>query len=132
MQKEVRINGKIRADKLERRKERWARRVTPPKSATRNHLWPRYSQYEARMGYDFDDKTESRTLRWMRQEFEDKMLKYLGNKQRVNKRSRMDKVRLKEELDFSPEVNPLLRIFGRVNDKVERVLLFEGLDALKV
>ena len=59
------------------------------------------------------------------------MDKYLGKRQYGQKQSRMDKVRMKEELHFKNEVNPLVRIFGRVNNKAEKGMLWDGLAALK-
>lgn len=53
----------------------------------------------------------------MKQEFQGKEIKYLGG-WRVKKAGRMDKVRMKEELGFDNQVNPLVRIFGRVNLKI--------------
>ena len=67
----------------------------------------------------------------MKEEFHDKMAKYLGKKEFAQKQSRMDKVKLKEKLNFRNEVNPLIKIFSRVNQKIEKGMLWDGLTAMK-
>lgn len=47
------------------------------------------------------------------------MIEYLGGRRKVKKQTRMDKVWLKEELNFKNEVNPLVRIFGGINQIIE-------------
>lgn len=81
------------------------------------------------MGYDYSCD-ESRTMKWMHEEFEQKAKKYLGKGGAVKKMTRMDKVRLKEELNFKNQVNPLVRIFGRINKKIENKMLFMAFKAI--
>lgn len=66
----------------------------------------------------------------MKEEFQDKMVKYLGNRTYVKKQSRMEKVHKKEQLGFKNEINPLIRIFGRINQKVEKEMLAAGFNAI--
>jgi hypothetical protein len=42
-------------------------------------------------------------MRWMKQDFQDKMAKYLGGGDWVPKRSRRDKEIIKEKLNFQPQ-----------------------------
>jgi hypothetical protein len=49
---------------------------------------------ESLRGYDYKCES-SRTMKWMKQEFEDKMMKYLGNRPRVKKQTRLEKTLLK-------------------------------------
>lgn len=69
-------------------------------------------------------------MKWMKQEFQGKMVKYLGNKEFVRKQTRMDKVHLKEKINFKNERNPIITVFSKVNRKIEQTLLFAGLRAL--
>ena len=69
-------------------------------------------------------------MKWMKEEFQDKMVKYLGNNTFVKKQSRMEKVQTKERLGFKNEINPLIRIFGKINQKVEKELLAAGFNAI--
>lgn len=48
----------------------------------------------------------------------------------MKKMARMDKVRLKEELNFKNQVNPLVRIFGRINKKIENKMLSMAFKAI--
>lgn len=82
------------------------------------------------MGFDYECE-DNRALKWMREEFQGKMVKYLGNKEFVQKRSRMDKVRMKEEFDFKPGMNPFIKLFSRVNRVVEKGLLWDAFTLLK-
>ena len=81
------------------------------------------------MGYYYSCN-ESRTMKWMHEEFEQKQKKYLGKGGAVKKMARMDKVRLKEELNFKNQVNPLVKIFGRINKKIENKMLSTALQAI--
>lgn len=69
-------------------------------------------------------------MKWMKEEFQDKMVKYLGNGPYVKKQSRMEKVNKKEMLGFKNGINPLIRIFGRINQKVEKEMLAAGFNAI--
>ena len=69
-------------------------------------------------------------MKWMKEEFQDKMVKYLGNNTFVKKQSRMEKIQMKEKLNFKNEINPLIRIFGRINQKVEKEMLLAGFNAI--
>ena len=46
------------------------------------------------MGYSYE-AGDSKILKWMKEDFQGKMVKYLGKKEFAQKQSRMDKVRLK-------------------------------------
>lgn len=50
------------------------------------------------------------------------MKKYLGGSIGVKRLKRMDKVKLKEELNFTNQINPLVIIFGRINYKIEELM----------
>lgn len=80
------------------------------------------------MGYDYESNG-SRTLKWMKEEFQDKAIKYLGGR-KVKKAGRMDKVRKKEELGFDNQVNPLVRIFNRLNLNIEMSMKQHAFDKL--
>ena len=67
----------------------------------------------------------------MKDDFGDKMKKYLSNGEIAHKKSRMDKVKMKEKLDFKVEVNPLITIFSRVNRKIEKGMLWDGFSGIK-
>lgn len=41
----------------------------------------------------------------------------------VKKMTRMDKVHLKEELNFKNQINPLITIYSKINRKIEHTLL---------
>lgn len=94
-------NGQ-RVNKRERRKEIKASMLTPPKVTNKNSKMNVYNRAESKMGYDYldDHNLESRTLKWMKEDFHNKMNKYLGKKEFAQKQSRMDKVKLKEKLNF--------------------------------
>jgi hypothetical protein len=53
-----------------------------------------YAAVEKQKGYDYDFNG-SKTLKWMKEEFMDKSVRYLGAKTFVRKQTRMDKVKLK-------------------------------------
>ena len=76
--------------------------LTPPKVTNKNSKMNVYNRVESKMGYDYldDHNLESRTLKWMKEDFHNKMNKYLGKKEFAQKQSRMDKVKLKEKLNF--------------------------------
>jgi hypothetical protein len=114
---DIRLHRGQRQKKKNSEKEARGRCLTPPKSKYRNTTYYRCSQFEEKFGYDYE-MGSSQVLDWMKQDFQDKMTKYLGNSAYVTKQSRMDKVRLKQALDFRPEVNPLVRTLSRVNRKV--------------
>lgn len=88
-----------------------------------------YRAEEKQKGYNYECP-ESKTMKWMKQEFQDKMVKYLGNKDFVRKQTRMDKIYLKEQLNFENEINPIITVFTKVNRKIEHVLLFDALRAI--
>lgn len=66
----------------------------------------------------------------MKEEFQDKMVKYLGKSTFVKKKSRIEKVQMKEKLGFKNEINPLIRIFDRINQKIEKEMLAAGFNAI--
>lgn len=51
------------------------------------------------MGYDYEDNG-SQVLKYMKEDYRNKIIKYLGDGVFEKKQSRMDKVRLKEEIGF--------------------------------
>lgn len=56
----------------------------------------------------------------MKQEFEDKMFKYLGGHHgQIRHMTRMDKVKIKEKIDFKREVNPILQRFMNIDRMIE-------------
>jgi hypothetical protein len=55
----------------------------------------------------------------MHEEFEAKMVKYLGGGEYHKRLSGIEKVEMKERLNFSLRRNPLLTIFDRINLKFE-------------
>lgn len=59
------------------------------------------------------------------------MVKYLGNSTFVKKQTRMDKVRLKEELHFENKTNPIIAIFSRLDYMIEKRMVEAGFNALK-
>ena len=56
------------------------------------------------------------------------MNKYLGGDGMVKKQGYKDKYTRKQ--NFKPEINPLVRIFSRINRRVEQELKYNGLAAL--
>lgn len=62
----------------------------------------------------------------MKQDFQHKMVEYLGGGRKVKKQTRMNKVLLKERLNFQNKDNPLLRIFGRIDQIIEGQMLQYG------
>lgn len=85
-------------------------------------MYTQYSRFEAKMGYDYPEG-EVQVLDWMKQNFKEKMVKYLGGHPHVSKRSRMDKIEMKERLGFSLKVNPLVSTFTKLNNKITTFLL---------
>ncbi len=69
------------------------------------------------MGYDFEDNG-CRVLKYMKEQYRSKMIKYLGNGVFEKKQSRMDKVRIKEQIGFKNQINPLVKVFSRINKKL--------------
>ena len=69
--------------------------VLTPKLTNKNSKINMYNHFEHQMGYDYDFGS-NKTLKWMWQDFNGKMSKYLGKNLFVKKQSRMDKVRIKE------------------------------------
>jgi hypothetical protein len=51
------------------------------------------------MGYDYEDNG-NKVLKYMKEEYRNKMIKYFGDRVFEKKQSRMDKVRLKEQIGF--------------------------------
>ncbi len=74
---------------------------------------------EKRMGYDYEDNG-NKVLKYMKEEYRNKMIKYFGDGVFEKKQSRMDKVRLKEQIGFKNQINPIVKIFSRINKKLER------------
>ena len=109
-------------------KEREAYVLTPPKYTYKNSTYNVYNKYERKMGYDYD-VGESKGMKWMKQEFAQQMVKYLGEDGVVKKQGRKDKYT--RQHSFKPEVNPLIRIFGRINRRAEQELKHNGLVALR-
>lgn len=105
--------------------------MTPPKYTEKQSLLNTYNRFQKKMGYDYESE-DNQALKWMKEEFQDKMVKYLGKKDFVQKRTRMDKVRMKEQINFKPGMNPLIKLFSRVNGKVERGLLWDAFALLKL
>lgn len=66
----------------------------------------------------------------MKQDFQNKMIEYLGGGKKVKKQTRMDKVLLKERLNFQNTGNPIIRIFGRMNQLIEGQMLQHGFSKL--
>ena len=115
---------------LKRNKKDRREILTPPKLTCRSSKINTFARFETQMGYDYE--SDNRTLKWMKEEYHHKMAKYLGKATFCKKQSRMDKVRIKEELNFKNEVNPLVKIFTRVNKKMEKGMLWDGMTALKM
>jgi hypothetical protein len=44
--------------------------------------------------------------------------------------SRMDKVKRKEEVDFEPELNPIVKIFDKAERKLTNLKLYDAIEAL--
>jgi hypothetical protein len=125
----VKIRNGQRALKSDKRRVARATMLTPPRVIDKNSKVNMYNKFEKQMGYDYDSG-DSRTLKWMKEDFNLKMAKYLGKKVFAPKRSRMDKVRMKEEINFTLEMNPLVRIMSKLNDKMEKQLLQDALACL--
>ena len=89
----------------------------------------KFRALEKKLGYNYQSH-QSKTLKWMHEEFEDKMHKDLGGGEFHKRLSRMEKVEMKERLNFKLERNPLLTLFNRINLRVEEKLLREGFEAL--
>ena len=68
--------------------------MTPPKYTCKQSKLNVYDRLEFKMGYSFE-AGDSQVLKWMKEDFQGKMVKYLGKKEFAQKQSRMDKVRLK-------------------------------------
>lgn len=67
--------------------------------------------------YGYDYKTENQVMQEVQQSFKAKCEAYYS-KTRVNKLGRMDKIRRKEELGFSPKENPLARMVHLLQKKI--------------
>ncbi len=97
--------------------------ITPPKKAHTKRAIAKIQGLSRRMGYDYECN-DSKTMKWMKEEFDNKTAGYIGNQYIAAKQGRMDKIRLKEQLNFKIQVNPLVKTFSRLNTKVEKMLLF--------
>jgi hypothetical protein len=102
--------------------------LTPHKYTSRNSVYNTYHALEKQKGYDYSPS--GRTMKWLKEEFQEKMVKYLGGGTFVKKQGRMDKLHLKEKLNFSNDVNPVIRIFSKFNRIIETHLLRAGFQAL--
>jgi len=58
------------------------------------------------------------------------MVKYLGNSTFVKKMTRMDKVKIKEELKFEVKMNPIIKQFSKIDNMIEDKLKLYGLRCL--
>jgi len=56
--------------------------------------------------------------------------KYLGNYTYVKKNTRMDKVKIKEELKFEVKMNPIIKQFSKIDNMIEDKLKLYGLRCL--
>ena len=92
---DVKLHKCGRLNKMEKRKEMRDGVLTPPKITNKNSKINMYNHCEHQMGYDYDFGS-NKALKWMWQDFNGKMSKYLGKNEFVKKQSRMDKVRIKE------------------------------------
>ncbi len=127
-------NGQRLAKKDRKREEREYNNITPKKYFDKDSTHNTYCRLEKKMGYNYNTDS-NRTMRWMKEEFTDKLVKYIANRgsgEYAQKMSRMDKVKLKESLGFKLKVNPLIRVFSKVNSKLEKGMLWEGFQALQV
>lgn len=85
------------------------------------------------MGYDFQcPETEvSPMLREMRQEFEDKAVKYCGGGHVFRKKmTRFDKMKIKEETGFKLEEMPIKKKFRRADQILTTLMKKQALFAL--
>ncbi len=71
------------------------------------------------MGYDYEDDG-NKVLKYMKEQYQNKMNKYYGSRIIDKKRSRMDKVRLKEQIGFKNEINPIVKIFSKIERKMQK------------
>lgn len=114
------VHKSHRRDKLANKKEKNQWRLTPPKSVLKKSIFWVCGDEADRLGYDFDEKTACKKLKWMKQEFEDKVFKYYGNRPGpVRRMTCMDKVKRKEELNFKMEANPILQRFSNIDRMIE-------------
>jgi hypothetical protein len=74
----VKISNGQRALKTQRRQEEKSGVWTPPKLCNKNYKEHKYNKLEDKMGYDYE--SSNRTLKWMKEDFHNKIVKYLGNK----------------------------------------------------
>jgi hypothetical protein len=127
---------KLEAKKLKRLKEH---RFTPPKMMSSSATWLIVNGWASKFGYDFEcdgkqclpwnckELEVSQRLKDMRQEFRQKAEKYCGGDlTSVKKQSRFDKMRMKEEMNFSLGEMPLRKKLRRVDLVVERAMMRVG------
>lgn len=120
----IRVHNSQRLEKTGKRRQIKLNMLTPPKINCSASVFNTYRRYESKLGYDYlDEKTSNSVkLKWIKQEFEDKMNKYLGKGTFVKKATRMDKIRRKEELNFKVEPHPVIRLFEPINLMIEKNL----------
>ena len=76
----IKVHKSQRLGKIEKRQDKKAERMmTPPKLTNKNSMMNRYNKFESQMGYDYDPKGNT-TLKWMKEEYNQKMGRYLGKK----------------------------------------------------
>lgn len=80
----VKLHNGQRLDKTERRKEKY-NHWTPPKLISKSSVINTYHRLERKFGYNYE--SDNKQMRWMKDEFQQKMVKYLGGRDWVPKYS---------------------------------------------
>jgi hypothetical protein len=93
-------------------------------------MYRKVNRIEKKFGYDYD-MGESKTLNYIKEEFLDNTVKYYGQGEWTKKMGRKDKYEKNLELKRPLKLNPMLKIFNRVETKLNLISKFEAFEALK-
>jgi hypothetical protein len=111
----LKIHNSERMKKVEAYTKNISNRRNRPHAYYKNFTYLQIPKIMSKYGYEY--KTENETLQELQSSFKSKCEVYF-NKTRVVKLGRMDKIRLKEELNFEIKSNPVLRFFNKLNEKL--------------
>ena len=127
----IRVRNSERDKKKTKRMERGYFVLTPPKYNSKNSKMYKIKNFERRLGYDYDDKTESKVLKEMKQEFDQKVDKYMGKGDFMRKAGRMEKIRRKEQLDLKMERNPVVSTLEKLNKTFLNMKVADAFEVIK-
>lgn len=127
----VRISNENRLKKRQAiKKLLLTKNYTPEKFYRKNSMINQLAKYERIWEYNFECG-DNRTLKWMKEEFVNRLVSYFDNDNFVKKMGRMDRIKQKERVGSALKMNPLSKIFSRLEIKSRRQSKRDAFEVLK-